>query len=144
MRAILFLAALILCIALGGEEGFAAKGPPAPPHAPGTSVEMPYLIAPLTIDGKLVSYAYVSSRIIASSPSTAIDVRGLTPFIQDAYVRDVNATSIGDSSDPPIVDPKALVGRLLADARRVVGATKVGSVEIIQIQFSALRPSPRK
>ncbi|MGD0192489.1 MAG: hypothetical protein ABSD74_17260 [Rhizomicrobium sp.] len=144
MRAILFLAALVLCILIGGGESFAATGPKEPPHAPGTSVEMPYLIAPLTIDGKLVSYAYVSSRIIASTPSTAIDIRSLTPFIQDAYVRDVNAESIGDNSDPPVVDPKALVNRLLSDARRVVGASKANSVEIIQIQFSALRPSPRR
>jgi hypothetical protein len=144
MRAILFLAALVVCLVISGAEGFAASGPKEPPHAPGTSVEMPYLIAPLTIDGKLVSYAYVSSRIIASTPSTAIDVRGMTPFIQDAYVRDVNAESIGDNSDPPVVDPKALVNRLLGDARRIVGAAKVGSVEIIQIQFSSLRPSPRR
>jgi hypothetical protein len=144
MRAILFLAALVLCIFIGGGESFAATGPKEPPHAPGTSVEMPYLIAPLTIDGKLVSYAYISSRIIASTPSTAIDIRGMTPFIQDSYVRDVNGQSIGDNSDPPVVDPKALVNRLLGDARRVIGASKINSVEIIQIQFSALRPSPRR
>ncbi len=139
MRAILFLAALYLCVLLGAGNGFAA--PPA--HMPGTSVEMPYLIAPLTVDGKLVSYAYVSSRIIASTPSAAIDVRAKTPFIQDAYVREVNAASIADQSDPPVVDPAALVRRLLSDAKRVVGADKVSEVEIIQIQFSALRSSPR-
>jgi len=114
-----------------------------PPHIPGTSVEMPYLIAPMTVDGKLVSYAYVSSRIVASTPSAAIDVRGDTPFIQDSYVRDVNASSIADTSDPPVVDRAALIKRLLADAKRIVGASKVSAVQIIQIQFAQLRPSPR-
>jgi len=142
MRAILFLAALYLCVFLGVTEGFAAKAAP-PPHIPGTSVEMPYLIAPVTIDGKLVSYAYVSSRIVASSPSAAIDVRGDTPFIQDAYVRDVNANSITDTSDPPVINRVGLIKRLLADAKRVVGAGKVTAVQIIQIQFAQLRPSPR-
>jgi hypothetical protein len=142
MRAILFLAALYLCVFLGVTEGFAARAAP-PPHIPGTSVEMPYLIAPVTVDGKLVAYAYVSSRIIASTPPAAIDVRGHTPFIQDAYVRDVNASSIADASDPPVVDRAALAKRLLADAKRILGATKVTAVQIIQVQFAQLRPSPR-
>jgi hypothetical protein len=138
MRAILFLAALYLCVFLGAPDVFAATS-----HVPGTSVEMPYLIAPVTIDGKLVSYAYISSRIIASTPSAAIDVRNQTPFIQDAYVRDVNASSVADNSDPPVLDRPALIRRLLADAQRIVGVAKVSEVQIIQIQFSQLRPSPR-
>ena len=142
MRAILFLAALYLCVFLGAAEGLALAAD-APPHIPGTSVEMPYLIAPVTTDGKLVSYAYVSSRIIASTPSAAIDVRDRLPFIQDANVRDVNASAIADMADPPVVDRAALIKRLLADAKHVVGDSKVTAVQIIQIQFSQLRPSPR-
>jgi hypothetical protein len=118
-----------------------AKAPPG--HPPGTSVEMPYLIAPLTVDGKLVAYAYISSRIVASSPSTAIDVRDRLPFIQDAYVRDVNAVQVGDGNDPPNIDRKVLGDRLLADAKRMVGDRKVSAIEIVQIQISTLRPSPR-
>jgi len=143
MRAILFLAALYLCVFLGVAEGLALASE-APSHVPGTSVEMPYLIAPVTTDGKLVSYAYVSSRIIASTPSAAIDVRDKLPFIQDADVRDVNASSIADTADPPVVDRVALTRRLAADAKRVVGDGKVSAVQIIQIQFSQLRPSPRR
>jgi hypothetical protein len=112
-------------------------------HVPGTSVEMPYLIAPMAGDGKLVSYAYISSRIIASSPSTAIDVRDRTPFIQDAYVRDVNAAPIGMPGDPTTVNSPALIRRLLADAKRMVGSSKVDTVEIIQIQVTPQRPDPR-
>lgn len=143
MRAILFLAALYLCYFLGAAEGFAASAPQKQPHIPGTSVEMPYLIAPVAVDGKLISYAYVSSRIVATTPAAAIDVRAKTPFIQDAYVRDVNASSIADSSDPPVVDRQALIRRMLTAAKHIVGADKVSEVEIIQIQFARLRPSPR-
>src|SRR5215469_9008543 len=136
MRAIQFLAALFSCLVIETVPGIAAS---TTPHVPGTSVEMPYLIAPVTVDGKLVSYAYVSSRIIASTPSAAIDVRDKTPFIQDAYVRDVNAAPIADASDPPVVDRDALVKRMLADAKRMAGSDKVSEVQIIQIQFSRLR-----
>lgn len=56
MRAILFFAALYLCLFVGG---LAFAAPPAQ-HIPGTSV-----------DGKFVLYAYISSRIIGTSPSNA-------------------------------------------------------------------------
>jgi len=142
MRTLLFLGALLLCLILEAVQGFAA--PTAPDqHVPGTAVEMPYLIAPLTVEGKLISYAYVSSRIIAVSPSAAIDVRDKTPFIQDAYVRDVNHTSICDGSNPPKIDTGKLRTRLFADTMKIVGADKLSEVELIKIQISELRPDPR-
>ena len=109
-------------------------------HEPGTSVEMPYLIAPVIVDGRLDSNAYISSRVIAASPTAEIVVRGKLPFIQDAYVRDVNATPIGKADDPATVDVPALTARLLADAKRVAGAKLVDTVEIIRIQVAPLHP----
>ena len=57
-------------------------------------LEMPFLIAPLNQDGKLVGYAYISSKIVAASLSAAVSVREKTPFLQDAFVRDVNAVNL--------------------------------------------------
>jgi hypothetical protein len=125
------LAALAATPATAGET----KAP-----EPGTSVEMPYLIAPVIVDEKLVAYAYVSSKIVASSPQTAIEIRLKTPFIQDAFVRDVNATPIGKASDPATVDTAALVARLLADARRIAGAGNVADLKLIQVQITPTRP----
>lgn len=142
MRTILFLGALCLCLILEAVQGFAAPAAPDE-HLPGTAVDMPYLIAPMTVDGKLVSYAYVSSRIVAASPSAAIDVRAKTAFIQDAYVRDVNRTPIGNGGDPPQVDTNMLIKRLFADVRQIVGGDKVSKVQLIKVQTSQLRPDPR-
>jgi hypothetical protein len=108
--------------------------------SPGASVEMPYLIAPVVADEKLVAYAYVSSTVVTASPSAAVDIRNMTPFIQDAYVRDVNAQPIGKADDPATVDADGLAARLLADAKRVGGASRVIGVRIIQIQMSVLAP----
>jgi len=52
---------------------------------------MPFLIAPMSKDGKLLGYAYISSKLVASSPGATIAVREKLAFIQDAFVRDVNA-----------------------------------------------------
>jgi len=100
---------------------------------------MPYLIAPVVVNGELTANAYISSKVIAHSPAATIVVRDKLPFIQDAYVRDVNGLPIGKASDPETVDQQALVERLLADAKRVAGPNFVDSVEIIRVQMSPLR-----
>ncbi|HEY1631240.1 MAG TPA: hypothetical protein VGF56_07985 [Rhizomicrobium sp.] len=133
MRALAFLLAASLSTpALAGEK--------AP--EPGTAVEMPYLIAPVIVEDRLVSYAYVSSKVVGTSPNAAIEVRLRLPFIQDAFVRDVNATSIGAAADASKVDEPGLRARLLADAQRIVGAGKVSDVKLIQVQLSPMRPAP--
>jgi hypothetical protein len=110
---------------------------------PGTNIDMPFLMAPLTgVDGKLSGYAYVSSRLTATSEAGANEAREKIAFIQDAFVRDVNKTQIATSGDPVTVNNPALETRLLADARRVVGAAKIASVAIVQVQIAPLHPAP--
>lgn len=138
MRRMLSLA--ILALTIGLLPARAGDAPKASRPEPGTSVEMPILVAPMLADGTLVSYAYVSNTIVATSPAATIDVRAHTPFIQDAYVRDMNATPLaaGDDQAEPI-DKKALAARLLAIAGRIVGSDKVASVKLTQIQISLVQ-----
>jgi hypothetical protein len=95
---------------------------------PGTNVEMPFLIAPMSKDGKLLGYAYISSKLVASSQRAALEIRDKIVFIQDAFVRDVNAAAIATGADPTVADPRLLADRLVADARRVVGSAKVARI----------------
>jgi hypothetical protein len=133
------LLAGLLATSVLAAPAFAAAPKPSQPE-PGTSVEMPYLIAPLTIGDTLIAYAYVSSKIISSSQATAIDVRDKIPFIQDAFVRDVNGLQIGRGGNPPTIDSAVLKQRLFADVKKVMGSGKVAGIEIIQVQVTPLRP----
>jgi hypothetical protein len=108
---------------------------------PGTNIDMPFLMAPITgADGKLSGYAYISSRLTATTDVNANQARDKIAFIQDAFVRDVNAKEIATSGDPITVDNAALEVRLLADARKVVGAAKLVSIAIMQVQIAPLHP----
>jgi hypothetical protein len=131
-----FILCLVAVLALTAPATAGEKVPP-----PGTTVEMPYLIAPMVVDEKLVAYAYVSPKIIATSPSAAVDIRDKTPFLQDLFVRDVNRASVGTRGDPAKVDMEGLLARLLQDARRVMGPGKVASVGIVQMQMAQLGPA---
>jgi len=135
MRKLALLLVCIACPALAGEA-------PKKAEEPGTHVEMPFLIAPMSVDGKLTGYSYISSKLVSSSPSASVEIRNKLAFIQDAFVRDVNAAPIGKSSDPQSVDTALLAQRLVADARRVVGQAKVVAITFTQIQFASLHPKP--
>jgi len=122
----------------GGEEkkeGDAKKG------KPGTNVDMPFLMAPLTnTDGKLTGYAYISSRLTATSEGGGTDVRAKLPFIQDYMVRDVNAVGITTADDPEKVDIAATEKRLLTAATKVMGPGKVKLITICTVNVSPLHP----
>jgi hypothetical protein len=67
-------------------------------------------------------------------------VRNKLAFIQDVFVRDVNGAGIAKASDLTQVDQPALEARLLADARRVMGAGEVASIAVIEVQIAPLHP----
>ena len=117
------------------------KAPSDKTGSPGANVEMPFLMAPLTgSNDKLSGYAYISTRLTATSGAGALDVRDKIAFIQDAFVRDVNSAGVAKPTDPGTVDNSALEARLLADAKRVMGPGKVASIAIVQLQVAPLHP----
>jgi len=136
-----FALAGLLAMPAWAEEG--EKPAKADKNAPGTSVEMPAIISPMDdADGKLAGYAYITCTIIASSPDVAVSIRSKTPFIQDAFVRDVNSKSVALASDPGQVDKAGVSARFLVDARKIMGEKKVVSLSVTQVQMSALRAGP--
>ena len=150
--AILALVAALALPAIAAEEGghHAAKsegghesnkeGDPKK-GKPGTNVDMPYLMAPMTdADGKLSGYAYLSTRLTATSEGMVTQVREKLPFIQDAMVRDVNSTGITTADDLEKVDVPAVEKRLLADAAKVMGAGKVKVITVCSVNIAPLHP----
>jgi hypothetical protein len=118
------------------KEGETAKG-----GKPGTNVDMPFLMAPLTnADGKLTGYAYISSRLTAATDGGGTAVREKLPFIQDLMVRDVNMTAVTTHDDPEKVDVAATEKRMLAAAVKVMGPGKVKLITICTVNISPLKP----
>jgi hypothetical protein len=136
MRAPMLLAILLSM----ATSAMAADAPKKKVEEPGTHVQMPFLIAPVSVDGKLIGYVYISSKLVAATPMASVEIRDKLAFIQDAFVRDVNAAPIAKSEDVASIDKAALGARLVADAKRIVGATKVVTMEFTQIQFASLHP----
>jgi hypothetical protein len=117
------------------KEGEAKKG------KPGTNVDMPYLMAPMTdAEGKLSGYAYISTQLTATSEGMGTQVRDKLPFIQDAMVRDVNGTGVTTADDLEKIDVPGVEKRLLADAVKVMGAGKIKTITICTVNIAPLHP----
>ena len=119
----------------GGEKSEKESG------APGTNVDMPFLMAPMfDAKGDLAGYAYLSSRVTATSPAATAKVREKIAFIQDAFLRDVNGARITRPDDPATLDMPGIQARLLADAKKVMGAGAIASLTLVQAQIAPLHP----
>jgi hypothetical protein len=125
-----------LCLAYPAWSAEPAKKPPEP----GTSVEMPFLMVPMTKDGDLLGYSYVASKLICTSPGGALRVREKLAFIQDAFVREVNSRPASLDTDPKALDKDQLAARLTAAAKRIVGNDTVRAMLFMEIKYAPLHP----
>jgi hypothetical protein len=133
--AILALTALLAFPALAAEKTDAPKKG----GAPGTNVDLQYLMAPLSDgDGKLMGYAYITARLTVAADSDKFVVTDKMPFIQDALVRDINSTPVATPADPQKVDLGGVESRFLADARRIVGSGRVKVITVCTVQIALL------
>lgn len=133
-RSLIPLLMLALLVGPVRAEGAAKKAPA------GTTVEMPYLMAPMSQDGKLLGYAYITSKLVCSSSDACVAIREKLAFIQDAFVREVNGRPIALASDPTAVDRDLLNARLTAKAKQIVGDRQVVKMVFLDIKFAPLHP----
>jgi hypothetical protein len=142
-----FLIALIMmAIFLGSSSSQAAGGghgtsaPPAEALSGGplagsgkSGIDMPALMAPVTIDGELHYYVYLSIRLELSSDGQKDPVLKKIPYIQDAFLREVHRTSIAVAGDPQTVDGRGLTDRFLGITETLLGAGVVTGIEFRNI-----------
>lgn len=85
-------------------------------------VEMPMLVAPVTVNQRLYSYAYLRVKLEAASFEDALVIREKVAFVQDGFVREVHRSSIALNGDPQKIDGDGLRQRLMKVCDSVLGA----------------------
>jgi len=94
-----------------------------------TTVELPMLVAPVTVNERLYHYAYMRVMLEAKDPATRDIARDKVPYIIDAMLREVHRESIALNGDPEQIDGDGLMKRLLAAANTAVGAGSFTSMK---------------
>jgi hypothetical protein len=128
MRIIAQLLALIAAIiatpamASGGAE--TVKIDPSIPLAP--------VALPITENGKLVNYVFLSIKIMLSPKADLYRLVGQEPYYRDALVRAGHRQSLGVAGDPNRVDEKLVKAVLKREAARFMDARMIASIEIVR------------
>jgi flagellar basal body-associated protein FliL len=105
-----------------------------------TDVDLPAFFAPLVVENRLESYAYMSLSLTPASRDKVFVIREKMPFLRDAILREVNKGTITKSDDPKAVDTAGLKARLLARVNQILPANTVSDLKFEQIIVNALQP----
>jgi hypothetical protein len=92
-------------------------------------VTMPTILAPMVADSRLENYAYITIVLKPATPAGVLTIREKVPFLQDAFLRELNGAPIVKADDPKLVDEEALKPRLLARVNQVLPAGTVAELK---------------
>src|SRR5262245_24933424 len=127
LRAIRGLLA-IACIVLISHQARGAAAVDTTTLGP-VDVTMPTIIAPMTADSRLENYAYITVVLKPATPAGVLAIREKVPFLQDAFLRELNGVAIVKANDPKSVDEAALKPRLIARMNQILPAGTVAELK---------------
>lgn len=118
------IAALIATPAMAVEGAATIKIDPSIPLAP--------VAVPITENGKLVNYVFLSIKIMLSPKADLYRLVGQEPYYRDALVRAGHRQNLGVPGDPNRVDEKLVKAVLKREAASFMDARMIASIEIVR------------
>lgn len=126
-----FAAAALIAALAAAAPALASEGGTPPPSDP--TLLMNPAPLPVTRNGQLVNYIFVTLRLVCRQGSDMVRVRAKEPFFRDALVRAAARQSLAQA-DFVHVDEARLKAAVLRDAAAIIGPGVVTDVRIIKQQ----------
>ena len=118
------IAALIATPAMAAGGAATIKIDPSIPLAP--------VAVPITENGKLVNYVFLSIKVMLSPKADLYKLVGQEPYFRDALVRAGHRQSLGVPGDSNRVDEKLVKAVLKREAASFMDARMIASIEIVR------------
>lgn len=118
------IAAFIATPALAVEGAATIKIDPSIPLAP--------VAVPITENGKLVNYVFLSIKIMLSPKADLLRLVGQEPYYRDALVRAAHRQNLGVAGDPNRVDEALVKAVLKREAASFMDARMIASIQIVR------------
>jgi hypothetical protein len=125
-------------VALSAPQAFAAAAVDTNNLGP-VDVTMPIILAPMVVDSQLENYAYITIVLKPAAPAGVLTIREKVPFLQDAFLRELNGAPIVKGDDPKSVDEPALKTRLLARVNQILPPGTVAELKFEPIVVAPVR-----
>lgn len=106
-------------LAIAGQALAAETAAPKTPD--GQYVDLAPVALPIVVEGQLINYVFVSTRLQLSASADAAKLRAKEPFFRDALVRAAHKTPFTNPSDYTKVDVPRLQAVLLREATAIAG-----------------------
>ena len=123
--------ACVLAVVLPPAIGHAATAATAD-QGP-VDVELPPILAPMVVQNRLEGYAYITVALAPNGRDKVNAIREKVPFLQDAFLREVNKTSVVKAEDPKAVDAAGVKSRLTARMNQILPQGTVTELKLQQI-----------
>lgn len=124
-------------VVLGASQALAAAAVGDTSNLGPVDVTLPTILAPMVVEARTENYAYITIVLKPAAPAGILAIREKVPFLQDAFLRELNGATIVKSDDPKAVDEAALKARLIARMNQVL---PVGTVAELKFQPIVVAP----
>lgn len=104
-------------------------------------VELPPILAPLVVNGRLDRYAYITIKLAPADRAKVLVIREKIAFIQDAFLRELNRGRIEKAGDPKAVDTDAVKPRLIARMDQILPKGTVADLKFEEIVTAPVNPN---
>ena len=91
----------------------------------------------MIVEARLENYAYITIVLKPAAPAGILAIREKVPFLQDAFLRELNVATIVKADDPKTVDEAPLKARLIARMNQIL---PVGTVAELKFQPIVIAP----
>ncbi len=126
-------------VALGTPQALAAAAMGDTSNLGPVDVTLPTILAPMIVDSRTENYAYITIVLKPAAPAGILAIREKVPFLQDAFLRELNGATIVKTDDPKAVDETALKARLIARMNQVLPAGTVAEFKFQPIVVAPVR-----
>ncbi len=93
----------------------------------------------MVVDSQLENYAYITIVLKPAAPAGVLTIREKVPFLQDAFLRELNGAPIVKADAPQVVDEAALKPRLLARVNQILPPGTVAELKFEPIVVAPVR-----
>jgi hypothetical protein len=136
MKTLTVILALTLALPFGPHASAAVSTQDRGP----VDVELPPILSPMNVAAQLEGYAYITIALTPASPGANRIILEKMPFLQDAFLRELNKASIVNAEDAKAVDAVAVKARLLARMNQILPAGTVSALKLKQIVIALFQP----
>jgi hypothetical protein len=133
------LAVFALSFALVSSSGARAADAIGKDAGP-VDVELPPIIAPMTMNGRLEGYAYITISLAPVDRGKVLAIRDKLAFLQDAFLRELNKGTILKADDPKALDTGAIKPRLIARMNQILPPDTVAELKFEQVVIALTNP----